>query len=284
MKHNLPDTLADALRSVVGGLRVDSTLDDPPPDCPHCKGFGRMVLDVPRDHPDAGTTVVCSCRARRIRPDLQRVIDAALGDARNGTRAGFRQDRPLARNLDWQGTRLTIVEQQAALDAVLEAVDAFIDGSDRRWLYLCGPCGSGKSHLAQAIVHALADRHQVGFLTAAGALTYLRDGIESHTSDARLQALAGLEILVLDDLGSERPTAWGLARLFDLIDHRYIHRLPTVITSNLPLHGLCPADAPEHERIAYERIASRIGQHIHRPLELAVSDYRVCHWTTEEPL
>jgi DNA replication protein DnaC len=277
--NELPDTLAAALRRMVAGLRVVDDLPAAPADeCPRCKGFGRLLLDVPPDHPAAGTTVVCHCRARRSRPDLQRVMDATLGESPHATRAGFRPDRPLAVAFTWGAQTLSMHQQQAALDAALAAVDAFLDGSDRRWLYLHGPCGSGKSHLARAIVHALADRHQVGMLTAAGMLAYLRDGIETHDVDARLRALAELEILVLDDLGSERPSDWGLARLFDLIDARATQHRPTVLTSNLALHELCPPGAAAPERIAYERIASRIAQHIRRPLALTVSDYRYCHW------
>jgi DNA replication protein DnaC len=39
-------------------------------------------------------------------------------------------------------------------------------------------------------------------------------------------------VLILDDLGTENTTPWASEKLFQIINHRYNYRLPTVITSN----------------------------------------------------
>jgi DNA replication protein DnaC len=41
--------------------------------------------------------------------------------------------------------------------------------------------------------------------------------------------------LVLDDFGTQNATAWAQEKLFQILNHRYINRLPTVVTTNLDL-------------------------------------------------
>ena len=38
-------------------------------------------------------------------------------------------------------------------------------------------------------------------------------------------------LLVLDDLGTESASAWAREKLFQIIDYRYVAKLPTVITT-----------------------------------------------------
>ena len=39
-------------------------------------------------------------------------------------------------------------------------------------------------------------------------------------------------MLILDDLGAQRSTPWVDEKLFQLINHRYMHRLPMIVTMN----------------------------------------------------
>jgi DNA replication protein DnaC len=47
-------------------------------------------------------------------------------------------------------------------------------------------------------------------------------------------------LLVLDDLGTESATAWAREKLYQLFNHRYNARLPTVITTAVPIEQLDP--------------------------------------------
>jgi DNA replication protein DnaC len=40
--------------------------------------------------------------------------------------------------------------------------------------------------------------------------------------------------LVIDDLGAERPSAWTIARLYDVINARVERGIQTVVTTNYP--------------------------------------------------
>jgi DNA replication protein DnaC len=99
-----------------------------------------------------------------------------------------------------------------------------------RNLVLLGPVGVGKSHAAVAAVRPQFDRGQeVRFLPVVELLDMLRPG----GPDGALYDLAGTDLLVLDDVGSERPTEWTAERLYALVNRRWLEERPTVVTSNL---------------------------------------------------
>jgi DNA replication protein DnaC len=54
------------------------------------------------------------------------------------------------------------------------------------------------------------------------------------------EQLRTIPLLILDDLGAESPTPWANEKLYQLFNHRYTHRLPTVITTNVELDRLDP--------------------------------------------
>jgi DNA replication protein DnaC len=42
----------------------------------------------------------------------------------------------------------------------------------------------------------------------------------------------------LDDLGTQNATPWAQEKLFQIINHRYVNRLPTVVTTNVDLQSI----------------------------------------------
>ncbi|MFN8451790.1 MAG: ATP-binding protein [Anaerolineae bacterium] len=104
------------------------------------------------------------------------------------------------------------------------------------WFVLLGNYGSGKTHLAAAIANVQQDRgNMVVFITVPDLLDHLRTTFSpgsSVTFDRRFQTVRGVPLLVLDDLSTESATAWAKEKLFQLLNHRYVGGLPTVITSS----------------------------------------------------
>lgn len=105
-----------------------------------------------------------------------------------------------------------------------------------RSLLLVGGVGVGKTHEAYGAVRAIAVSGvwcRWEFTSAADAYAALRPrpGVDGERVFERF-ANAGL--LVLDDLGVGKQSDWTEEMNYRLINHRYEHELPTLITSNVP--------------------------------------------------
>ena len=140
-----------------------------------------------------------------------------------------------------------------------QKVMAYFDNWDEnkeegRGLYLCGKVGTGKTHLAVAVMNELIKRRRVPslFVTVPEFLDNLRGAYNDpgRDLDEWMDAVKNADFLVLDDLGAEKPTDWVRERVFVLVNHRYREQLPTVFTSNIG-----PKDLAEQ---LGERTASRI--------------------------
>lgn len=114
----------------------------------------------------------------------------------------------------------------------------------RGWLVLLGENGSGKTHLAAAIANEVASQGGAAlFIVVPDLLDHLRNTFSpsSRTGyDKRFEEVRSAPLLVLDDLGTESATPWAQEKLYQLLNHRYAARLPTVITTAGRLDALNP--------------------------------------------
>lgn len=95
-----------------------------------------------------------------------------------------------------------------------------------------GPVGCGKTHLAVATgLAALKEGRSVLFALTPSLLTDLID--ESLKGESELYSRAkSADVLILDDLGTNKDSEWKDERLFMLIDYRYSHDMQTIVTTN----------------------------------------------------
>ena len=131
-------------------------------------------------------------------------------------------------------------------------------------LVFIGPCGVGKTHLAVAIIQEL-----IRTKDAACIFYDFRDLIreiqstftpESNLSESDVLApVFSSEVLVLDELGAKRTSAWVEETVFYIINHRYNHKKMTLFTTNYP-----DTDESEDKRDSFykkgdESLIDRIG-------------------------
>jgi DNA replication protein DnaC len=199
-------------------------------------------------------------RADTLAPMLDQ-LQADMGKLARRTFENFCVDRDDLDTLVWQEQTYTAREQRQALaDALGTAMDYAEQPSG--WLYICGERGSGKSHLAAAIINELvAHEQRVRYAFVPDLLDEFRRGMHDGSADDLMDVLKRFPLLVLDDLGSENLSPWAEERLFILINYRNLHELPTVVTANARRDAL-PG-----------RIGSRIAE-MAEEIILPVSDYR----------
>ena len=106
------------------------------------------------------------------------------------------------------------------------------------WLLLEGGYGCGKTHLAAAIANFAVEMGvPTLFLTVPDLLDMLRFSYDSEdtTFEDRFNEIRNASLLILDDFGTQNATGWAQEKLFQIINYRYINKLPLVITTNLSL-------------------------------------------------
>ena len=122
-------------------------------------------------------------------------------------------------------------------------------------LLFYGNVGTGKSHLAACIANRLIDKGykvlMTNFATIINQLQASFDGRKEYIDSLNRYAL-----LVLDDLGAERNTEYMQEQVFNIIDSRYLSRLPMIVTTNLTANELKKPDNIGAGRI-YDRILER---------------------------
>lgn len=229
--------------------------------------MGFVTRDVPIGHPDFGKAFPCVCQRETLETRRRAYLRSLsnLNAVAEKTFESFQLD--LDQLSEPHRAALRIGYDQA-LDYARNPVG---------WLFLQGNYGSGKTHLAAAIAnYRLAQGDNVLFMTAPDLLDHLRAtfGPSSEiTYDELFERMRNVSLLVLDDLGTESPTPWAQEKLFQLLNHRYLHRLCTVITTNVALDKLDP------------RICSRLlDRNLTHGIVLDVPDYRRNERSAPNPL
>lgn len=200
--------------------------------CPYCHGLGYLRRDLPISHPDFGKLQICSCRHDQVSQQIhQRLFSISNLDNLNHLTFDNFQPRGRVGLGPWQADSLERAHNQA---------QQFAQKADG-WLLLQGGFGCGKTHLAAAIANFTVG---VGvptlFITVPDLLDALRftyDNPES-TFEQRFEEIRNAPILILDDFGTQNATAWAQEKLFQILNYRYINRLPVVVTTNLLLEQI----------------------------------------------
>ncbi len=231
--------------------------DDPTKTCPYCHGTGFVRLDVEPGHPLFGKAVPCKCKRQEIRKKR-------LASLRRTSNLDQLQ------RMTFETFRIETVEASEAslhLQFVLETCKNY-SHDPSGWLLLSGTHGCGKTHLAAAIANdRLSKALPVIFETVPDLLDHLRGSYAPNSPvsyDEHFDMLRTIEMLILDDFGTQNATPWASEKLYQLLNYRYNAELPTVITTNQAISEMEP------------RLASRLGdRHLVRSLDFYLPDYRM---------
>ena len=138
-------------------------------------------------------------------------------------------------------------------------------------LILGGGVGTGKTHLAIAMANRyISQGKPVLFLNLPAMMDRMRQET-LRGENTTLQQAKNVDLLILDDAGVERVTEWRDEQLYDIVNHRYNHDLPLVITTNaVSMDSL--RETLKGERS--ERICSRLAEMAEQAWLVGVEDYR----------
>ena len=285
------------------------------PDCPTCGGSGWKVVERSTE----GAQVLAS--AETARPG------AAIGESAPAGRpeivwavpcdctSGDRTDRGLARarvperyrhcdfanfetdnEIEGVANEQLLAWNRALTQAklVVERFAAEFPASSEHGLLLMGPCGVGKTHLAVAALKEVVLRGHSGlFYDYREILKQIQDSYNAESQSTEMSVLEPVlktEVLVLDDVGSSKPSMWALETVGHILNTRYNEKRVTLLTTNFldsdsgvnATISAVPARvagmrAPTIEDSLTDRVGKRIRSRLYemcRTIEMSAPDYR----------
>lgn len=207
---------------------------------------------------------VCKCRAEKLKieEEARRQAEKArrIKDMR---RIGF----PDSEMQNWTFDRDDGANKKA-IEVMRNYVKNFTEmRKNGKGLLLYGPVGTGKTFASACVANALIDIGypclMTNFKRIANTLMGMYDGKQNY-----IDGLNRFDLLIIDDLASERDTEYMGEVVQEIVDSRYRAGLPLIVTTNLTAEEIKhPAD------IRKQRTYSRLLE-MCLPLEVAGADRR----------
>jgi DNA replication protein DnaC len=168
---------------------------------------------------------------------------------------------------------------RSAKRRVLEFTDVWPHVKDGKGLLLMGACGVGKTHLAVAALLEIIHGGKPGRVLFSNFQDLIQeiqasfDDQNPATKSEILRPVLEADLLVLDELGSQKPTQFVQDILYYVINTRYNEQRTTIFTTN---YGDRVAEAKEEtlEQRIGTRLRSRLAEMAERIEFIGASDHR----------
>ena len=170
-------------------------------------------------------------------------------------------------HIDPKTGRSSLENIENALLVCRDFVDTF--ETDFRNLFLYGDTGVGKTFLSHCIAKELIDKsYSVIYFTTFDLFDMITKGRfgKDPVAEEMYQHIFDCDLLIIDDLGTEKDSTFTTSQLFQCLNERLLHKKSTIISSNLSLESV--------KEIYSERTFSRITSN-YTMLKLTGDDIRI---------
>lgn len=147
------------------------------------------------------------------------------------------------RNLNYKFDNFSSnTSNKKVLDNLKNYSEKLVNGIEKKGLILVGNNGVGKTHLACSIANKLIENGTpVIYGTLINLLAELRNSYDTDNNISEMEIIKlyeNVDLLIIDDLGKEKSSEWGLEKLFTIVNSRYENNLPVIITTNYNQNSL----------------------------------------------
>lgn len=208
--------------------------------CADCNNRGNIAFLS-----EGGTFTIRRCKCAGTRLTVSRLKSQGLYEmAKEKTLGNFYTDTELRK-------------------ASKSLVQKFLSERELRWLIMCGQSGTGKSHLCIAafvqlgLKRGMNGRYMIWHSASRRIKAAAKDGDERLINDFKK-----CELLYIDDLfkckRDSEPSDADVRLAFEILDHRYNHKLMTIISTEMLLEEIRDLDEAIYRRI-HEMCGPYIG-------------------------
>lgn len=158
---------------------------------------------------------------------------------------------------------ITTETNKKEVEIAKDFTEKCINKNQKNGLIITGKSGVGKTHLATAILNKLTEKD---VLVLMGRLILLLDVIKNTFKDFSskekdiIELYSKVDILIIDDLGTERISSWALEKLYTIIENRNENKLPIIVTTRFNKESLLDRFSQSEDKELSEAVIQKLYQ------------------------
>lgn len=220
--------------------------------CGQCKEARREYIDVKDGR--LFVTRMCKCERDAYENEQKRRVE----DERNMRLERNKENSGIERMYQDASLKTfdVVPENQGAYNLAKNYVAQFPEMLERnQGLLFWGDVGTGKTYTASVIGNELLAEGRTVYALSLAKMFQKVGGFNNEEEDELMDRIRTVDLLILDDLGTERSTDFAMEKVYAVIDARYRANKPVIYTTNLTLGQM--KDTPD---LRQKRVFDRIFQ------------------------
>ena len=209
----------------------------------------------------------CDCKQSKIywdEIDLKEEKQKKRKQMEQMTRQFYIQNYISKQIQDYQFDNFIITEiNKKEVEIAKDFTEKCINKNQKNGLIITGKSGVGKTHLATAILNKLTEKDM---LVLMGRMILLLDVIKDTFKDFSskekdiIELYSKVDMLIIDDLGTERISSWALEKLYTIIENRNENKLPIIVTTRFNKESLLDRFCQSEDKELSEAVIQKLYQ------------------------